>query len=337
MTAKAPGLKLVVFMIITALTTALLATVVGNMRFGPSRTFVGVFADASGIVPGEDVKLAGVPVGKVDSVDLAMDGTSVISQVTFSVDRAIVLTSGTTLAVKFKNLIGDRYLEVAQGPGSLDALPDESTVPLDRTQAALDLDELVNGFKPLLQGLSPEDTNMFTSSLVQVLNGQSQVIGSLVQQVGSLTATLADKDEVIGRVITNLNNVLVTVDGRREQFSSMIDRLQKIVSGLSEDRVRVTDAITDVDAVTATLSSVLSESRPSLQQDISQLGALSSNLNASGDTLNMVLGNLPQAYKLLGRGTYGSFFNFYLCGVAIKFSDQLTTPMVTSPTQRCQP
>lgn len=74
MTARAPGLKLVVFMIITALTTALLATVVGNMRFGPTRTFVGLFADASGIVSGEDVKLAGVPVGKVDSVDLAMDG-----------------------------------------------------------------------------------------------------------------------------------------------------------------------------------------------------------------------------------------------------------------------
>ncbi len=157
----------------------------------------------------------------------------------------------------------------------------------------------------------------------------------MVAQIGSLTNTLADRDQTIGRVIDNLGTVLATVDNRSQQFSSMLDQLQQLVGGLATDKESIATALDNVDAVTGTLMEILAESRPSLQQDISQLGALSSNLNASSDTLNLVLAKLPEAYKLLGRGTYGSFFNFYLCGVAVKLSDQSTSPMFTSPTQRC--
>lgn len=333
MKARAPGTKLVLFMIVTALTTALLATVVGNMRFGASTTYRAIFTDVSGLVPGEDVKVAGVPIGKVETVQLQESKTGVVS---FSLDDKVKLTESNRLAVKYKNLIGDRYLEISQESTGGLAIPAGTTIPIERTQSALDLDDLVNGFRPLLQGLDPEQTNQFSASLIQVLNGQSNVIGTLVAQIGSLTNTLADRDQTIGRVIDNLDTVLATVDNRSQQFSSMLDQLQLLIGGLATDKESIANALENIDAVTGTLMEILKESRPSLQQDISQLGALSSNLNASSDTLNLVLAKLPEAYKLLGRGTYGSFFNFYLCGVAVKLSDQSTSPMFTSPTQRCQ-
>lgn len=336
MNSKAPGLKLLIFMVVTALTTAVLATVVGNMRFGPTTSYSAIFANASGLVKGEDVKVAGVPVGKVESVELK---DAKLSVVTFSVSTTRPLLGGTVAAVKYKNLIGDRYLDLTAGPGDTAVLDSATPIPAERTRPALDLDELVNGFKPLLQGLDPEQTNKLSIALIDVLNGQADTVSVLVQQIATLTNSLADRDQVIGNLIIRLNDVLATVDNRNEQFSNVLGQIQELVSGLSHDRDMITNSLTSVNAASATMSDLLEQARPSIQQDITQLGALSRNLNTSTDTLNLVLGELPEFYSRMGRFTYGNFVNFYVCGLAIRYpgiGGHVDTPMFVSPVQRCQ-
>jgi phospholipid/cholesterol/gamma-HCH transport system substrate-binding protein len=336
MTSKAPGVKLLIFMLVTALTTAVLATVVGNMRFGPSTTYKALFANASGLVKGEDVKVAGVPIGKVESVALTNAQQSVVE---FSVSTRRPLLGGTVAAVKYKNLIGDRYLELTNGPGDMTALDPDVAIPAERTRSALDLDELVNGFKPLLQGLDPDQTNKLSVALIDVLNGQADTVSVLVQQIAALTTSLADRDQVIGSLIVSLNDVLATVDNRNEQFSALLGQIQQLVSGLSGDRDMITNSLVSVNDASATMSSLLEQSRPSIQQDITELGALSRNLNASTETLDLVMGELPDFYNRMGRVAYGNFVNFYLCGLAIRYpgiSGHADTPMFVSPVQRCQ-
>lgn len=110
---KAPGIKLLIFVLVTSLTGFGVATVVGNMRFGSTHTYQAVFSNASGLGNGEDVKVGGVPLGKVKGVELASDGTAVVS---FSLSTERPLTEGTTARIKYKNLIGDRYVELSNGP-----------------------------------------------------------------------------------------------------------------------------------------------------------------------------------------------------------------------------
>ncbi|MFZ2177877.1 MAG: MCE family protein [Rhodococcus sp. (in: high G+C Gram-positive bacteria)] len=336
MTSKAPGFKLIIFMLVTTVTTALLATVVGNMRFGPSRSYSAIFVNASGLVPGEEVKVAGVPIGKVEAVRLRGTTESIV-EFTVSEDRPLL--SGTVAAVKYKNLIGDRYLELTNGPGEMTPLSEEEPIPSDRTQPALDLDELVNGFKPLLQGLDPEQTNRLSVALIEVLNGQTETIGLLVQEIATLTNTLADRDQVIGRLISNLDAVLATVDARADQFSKIVQQIQSLIGGLSADREMITGSLVDIDNASATMAGLLGDTRPSIQQDITELGSLSRNLNSSTDTLNFAMGELPQFYKRMGRVAYGNFVNFYVCGLAIRYpavSGHADTPMFISPVERCQ-
>ena len=91
--------------------------------------------------------------------------------------------------MRYKNLIGDRYLELSGGSnGRGTTLQPGATIPASRTSPALDLDTLLNGFKPLFAGLDPKQINAVSSEIVQVFQGESGTIGTLLATVSSLTA-----------------------------------------------------------------------------------------------------------------------------------------------------
>lgn len=334
MNARNPGLKLVLFILVTTFTTAVLATVVGNMRFGPTSTYSAVFTSASGLAKGEDVKIAGVPVGKVTAVDLHSPDTSLV---TFTVDADHVLYDNAHVAIRYKNLIGDRYVEIDSGtPGQI--LDNGTTISAENTTPAVDLDSLVNGFRPLLQGLDPERMNRVTTSLVGVLNGQEESIAVLFAEIGSLGSAVAERDAAIGSFVTNLDEVLVTLAERDDQFGNVIDRLSEITADLDDDRDLLTSAITHTDAAASSMAGLLTRSRPDLKADTDTLTVLAQNLVQDQSTIDNALTQLPRFYRSISRMSYGNFVNFYLCGLSIRYpvgSGHADTPMLVSPVERC--
>ncbi|GAC49164.1 MCE family protein [Gordonia aichiensis] len=329
--------KLGVFVVITLLSGAFVAVLAGNLRFGPSQDYKAVFSSASGIREGSEVRIAGVPVGSVSKVSLdGRDGAIV----EFSVDKSHRLYHGTEVAIRYKNLIGDRFVELRQGTGDMSTLQPGETIPASQTTPALDIDQVVNGFRPLLTGLDPDQTNRLATSLIAVLNGQETAISSLISELTPMTTAIADRDEAIGQIISNFNDVLRTINDRHDRFDSLIDGLADLVRGLSADRDSISRSLVKVDGLTAALGDVVTSVRPDLAASIANLGTLSQNLNSQADTLQLVLNKLPETYRLTTRASsYGSFVNFFVCGMAIKYgagrADQ--TPMFTSPAARCQP
>ncbi len=197
--------------------------IVGDLRFGPTTVFRAQFMSASGLRTGDDVKVAGVVVGKVTDVDIVDSGaaaqTGLGAEVRMDVDSHIPVTTTTNAYIRYKNLIGDRYLELkTDPPGDVGRRRSaDSVIPVSQTKPALDMDALVNGFKPpLLTGVNPEQTNKLSAALVSVLNGRTADISDLITQMGELGETIADRDATIGSVVTDLNTVLVTVADRRE-------------------------------------------------------------------------------------------------------------------------
>ncbi|WP_024794956.1 MCE family protein [Tomitella biformata] len=337
MNVRGPAIKLSIFVLVTSVVTFLLATVVGNIRFGPQHSYSAVFSNSSGLKTGDDVKVAGVPVGKVKKVELRGAHEVLVH---FGVDTDRPVSSTTTARVRYKNLLEDRYLQLAEGPGAAVPLPPGSVIPIAQTTGSLDMDKLVNGFRPLLQGLDPAAANKLTASLVQVIGGESTNIAELVRDIGTLSTTLADKDEVIGQVVQNLGTVVETVDDRGEDLSTMVLTLQQLVSGLSDDRATIITAVDSLDGATASIADLLTKARAPLTADIGQLGQLAANLNSRSAELDQLLGDLPGAYQKISRvSSYGNFVNFFLCGVAFRYpglggADE--TPMFTAPADRCQ-
>lgn len=333
---KRGGIKVLVFVVVTGLLTAMVAVVVSEVRFQETEKYHATFAEISGLESGDEVRVAGVTVGRVDDVELQPDNTV---RTSFDV-ASVALTRGTQATIRYKNLTGDRYLDLTNGPGSSEVLEPEGTIPVSQTAPALDLDALFNGFKPLMRGLSPQDFNKLASSLISVFQGQSSNVNVLLETVSSVTHTLADRDKVIGSLIDNLNGVLGTLDERRSEFSDLIVNLQQVISGLASDREVIGDSATHIADIAGNVTNFVGQLRPEFKGATHQISRVSKQLNTMPEYIGYNLSLIPRVIQLTGRGgSYGSFFNLYLCSLRLRLdgpSGPMYTPMVRSDVPRCK-
>lgn len=305
------AVKLLAFVVVTALAFALLATTIAGVRWGPKADYTAVFTDATGLLPGDDVRIAGVRVGEVTELEVNDRAQAVVG---FRVDRARVLTSGTEVTIRYRNLIGQRYLALTQGHGGPQKLPIGGRIDVEQTHPALDLTVLFNGFKPLFQALDPAEVNQLAYEVITVLQGEGGTVESLLASTASLTSELADRDEVIGRTIDNLNTVLDTVSQRADQLDELLVQLQRFVSGLAADRAAIGASLTNIADLASSTEGLLHEARPPLQGDVAELGDLATLLAANNEQVEQFLQTWPRKLETITRtATYGSWFNFYLC------------------------
>ena len=334
---RGTGIKVAVFMVVMLLLTGALFAIFAQYRGGPQNKYSAVFEDASSLKEGDSVRVAGVRVGSVNRISLEPDNTVTVG---FGADRDIVLTSGTKAAVRYLNLVGDRYLELVDSPGSSRIQPPGSVIPIDRTLPALDLDLLLGGLKPVVQGLNPQAVNALTNSLIQILQGQDGNIDSLFGKTSAFANSLADNGQTVQQLIDNLNSVLATISKDGGKFSATVDRLEKLVTGLAADRDPIGNAITALDTGTASLTDLLTQARAPLAGTVDQLARLAPILDSDKATLDLALQKAPKNFRKLVRlGSYGSWINQYLCGMSVRVTDlQGRTayfPWIMQHTGRC--
>jgi phospholipid/cholesterol/gamma-HCH transport system substrate-binding protein len=337
-----PIMKMVIFAVVTVTLTALLGATIANSNFGDMSSYRARFTDASGLKVGDDVRILGVKVGTVDSLTVVEDK---IAEVRFDIDAGRRLPASATATVKYRNLVGQRYLAVGTGTGSSELLEPGGTIPVERTRPALNLTVLFNGFRPLFEALKPEDVNKLAFEIVQVLQGEGGTVDSILQHTATLTSTIAGRDKVIGDLVDNLNTVLGTVNDRGGQVSDLILNLQQLVSGLASDRQPIGEAVSALGDLTTTTAGLLSQARPSLKEDIALLGPLVETLNRHEPLLDGMLKGLENRADSFTRTvSYGSWLNFYLCrlsgtvGVSsLNVQLNLLPPLATEMPERCGP
>ncbi len=337
-----PIVKMTIFAIVTITLTALLGATIANSNFGGTSSYKARFTDASGLKPGDDVRILGVKVGTVDSLSVVDDK---YAEVSFDIDAGRRVPASATAIIRYRNLVGQRYLALGMGTGTTALLEPGGTIPVERTTPALNLTVLFNGFKPLFQALQPDDVNKLAFEIIQVLQGEGGTVDSILQHTATLTSTIAGRDKVIGDLVTNLNNVLGTVNGRTGEVNDLILSLQQLVSGLSADRKPIGDAISALGSLTDTTAGLLDQARPALKQDIALLGPLAETLNKQEPLLDGMLKGLENRADTFTRAvSYGSWLNFYLCrmsGTVGVSSLNLTLSLLPVPStqmpERCGP
>lgn len=311
-----PLIKSIIFIIVTALATTVLAISIANTSVGNTVAYNARFSDVTGLIVGDGVRIAGVRVGQVEEISVA-DRREANVRFNVEVDRR--LPGSVTATIKYLNLVGQRYIELGQGVGAVgQTFQPGATIPMDRTTPALNLTQLFNGFRPLFEALSPKDVNQLSGEIIQVLQGEGTTVNTLVATVGSLTSTLAGKDQVIGQVIKNLNAVLDTVNARGDELATLITTLQQLVSGLASDRVPIGEAISSLAELTNSTADLLRDGRAPLKQDIASLGKLSATLADNSPTVDTLLRRLPTKMETIGRlFSYGSWLNLYMCEATV--------------------
>jgi len=331
-------MKLSAFLAFAVFVTVWLAAVTGDMQSGEKTGYRAQFADVSGLQVGDQVRVAGVSVGRVTDIDVQKDSTVMVD---FDVDQALHLDRATSATVRYRNLIGDRLLELDRGQAGAEPMAPGGTIALARTAPAVDLDALLNGFKPLFAGLNPSQINELSGQLVEVLQGQTAAIDHLVSSVGSFTSTLGDRSVLITQVVTNLNSVLGDVSSRKDGLGQLVSQLSSLVDGLNKQDTQVLDAAADINRMARSGADLLARSRSDLTPTLEGLRTSAHGLNQHASALQALLTQWPKHYeKIQDTASYGAFFNFFLCGIRLQFTkDQgapVSTPYIRSDAPRCQ-
>jgi phospholipid/cholesterol/gamma-HCH transport system substrate-binding protein len=315
----APLIKLIIFLVITALATYVLAATIANDAYGATNSYGANFTDVTGLQIGDDVRIAGVRVGTVQSIRMEQDPQHVgYAHVGFTALKSSPLPKSAIVNLRYRNLVGQRYLDIEQGPGNPnDLLKPGATIGRNQTNPAVDLTVLFNGFGPLVKGLDAPALNKLSFEIIQTLQGEGGSLDSLLSTVADLTNSLADKDKVIGDVIDNLSSVLGAVGQRDAELNDLVIQLRNFMSGLASDRNTIGNAIDGVNRLAVSTAGLLTQVREPFAKDVKSITGLVDQLNANSGVLTYVIQQLPPTVAALIRtASYGSWFNFYLCSAS---------------------
>lgn len=331
--------RVAIFMVVCVFGIFALVAVFGELRFTRGMAYNAVFTNVSGLKGGNFVRIAGVEVGKVGRITVKDDATV---NVEFDADTSVVLTEGTRAVIKYENLVGDRYLALEEGAGGIRTLRPGQTIPVSRTQPALDLNALIGGFRPLFRALDPDQINALSGQLIAAFQGQGSTIRSFLSQAAALTNTLADRDQLIGQVITNLRTLLGSLGGQSKQFAKAVDSLSELVQGLEARKQDISNAVAYGNAAAGSVADLLAQGRPAIEKAVHEIDRTAGLIDADKDFVDNLLNTLPDAYQVAGRlGLYGDFFSFYLCDLLLKVNGKGGQPVYVKvagqDTGRCTP
>ena len=313
--------KVTVFAVVTAALIAVLGTLIGNVSLRSAHTYYGLFTDATGVFKGDRVRVSGVQVGSVAGTELVTVAGRKVARVEFRVDRSVPVYRDARLELRYENIVGQRYLNIVEKPQAGAPAPARTVFGTSRTTPALSLTELFNGFQPLFRALDPARLNTFSFELVRALQGEAGTVQSLLRNTAQLTNGLADRDRVIGSVVSNLNTVLATVGERDQKLTSLIVRFRSLMSGLAGQSTVIGASLPSLDNLLRATAGTITEIRPPLKSGVGSLRSITQQLYADRQVLDGSLRKLPFQLRTLARtASYGSWFNFYVCGLRVRLS-----------------
>jgi len=325
--------KVITFFVLSAVMLLLLLNTMIDDVGGNTFAYKARFSEASGLQAGDDLRVAGVQVGKVTSVDVD-PSTHNTALVGFTVRRDQPLRTNATLVIRYQNLLGQRYLSLVQPKRHGAVMPENSVVPIERTSDGFDLTELLNGFRPLFDVLKPADVNKLTESVIKVLQGEGSTVADLLNQTAQLTNFLADRDQLFGEVFDKLTPVLVDLAGQGDELRDTTRSLREFMEGLADERKTFGKTISDISKVVDTTDEFLSDIQEPVTTDVRKTQALLRMYAVEAPRFGQSIDDVGSLMGTLGRVlSYRNALTFYFCALDLDVGGGLVIRTSTLPAQ----
>ena len=312
---RAPLIGLSLFMVVAMTLTWLVYVTLRRDVAGPTTPYAAMFTDVYGLREGDDVRMAGVRVGRVEKIELA----GKLAKVSFVVQNDQHLFGNTVASVTYQNIVGQRYLGLSLGKtGDPGQLAPHTTIPLERTDPSFDVGTLLNGYEPLFSVLNPRDADNLTKGVIQSLQGDNASIVDLVSQTSTLTDTFAGRDQTLSNVITQLNTVMGNLAAQNNNLDQVLSQTSKTVSDFNGRRPELVESTGTMARVIRQLSTISDTVNPQLNEMVTRQPGFTGHLVAIEPQLAFTGDNLPLMLKGLARVTNeGAFANAYACDLNV--------------------
>jgi virulence factor Mce-like protein len=314
--SKAMLIKVMVFAAIAAVMTVALGVKLANSRlFADTYLVKAEFEDATGVLLGDSVKLAGVDIGRVKGTEIK-DGKAII---TFNLDKSVELPTDSQVAIRWRNVLGQRFIYVYPGDDN-ELFAEGDTIPSEQTKDVNDIGTFLNRLGPVLKAIDPDEANAFLDSVNTALQGNEKDVRELLDDGAVLAETLAGEDENIKDLIGSADEIMAAFASQDDALGKIFDDLDTVGTMLERRIGDVNTLVTDFSDVQRELYGIVNDNADSIDSTISSLDTVAGVLAKNRKNLSETLHTMPLGVSGYYQTTsWGEFFNVRL--VALQFRD----------------
>ena len=287
--------------IVTILAIVLLAFNANALPFiGGGDTYHADFADAGGLKVGDDVRIAGVKIGKVTSLDLK----GAMVRVGFEVDSGTDVGPDSTADIKIKTLLGQKYIALTpQGSGQL-----KLDIPLSRTTTPLDVTQAFIGLGERVGKIDTQQLAKAFDTLAETFKNTPPYVHSSLVGLQRLSTSIASRDSQLTQLLADANTVTNTLAQRDAEVAKLINDSNLILDTVYQQRAVIHNLLVDTSAVAKQLAGLVRDNRaiigPALANLETTLSILQRNQDNLDETIHLAAPFIRDFTDVLGNGRW---------------------------------
>lgn len=269
---------------------------------GGGDVYYAAFSESGGLKANDEVRIAGVRVGKVEEV--ALDGDHV--KVTFRVDSGESFGSETAAAIKIKTLLGSMYL--ALQPAGSGQMQEESEIPVERTQSPYDVVEAFSGLAETSEKIDTDQLAKGLTTLADLMRHTPEEFRRALDGVSALSANVAARDDQINQLLGNLERTSKVLDERDTDIIQLMRDSKVLFDALVKRRQAIHNLLVSTSRLSRELTLLVQQSRADLKPALTHLENVVAVLNKNEDNLDNSLRLMAPFYRVfantLGTGPW---------------------------------
>jgi phospholipid/cholesterol/gamma-HCH transport system substrate-binding protein len=277
---------------------------------GGGNTYHAAFSEAGGLKANDEVRIAGVRVGKVTGVDLSGDHVDV----TFKVDTPSKFGKQTGAQIKVKTLLGAMYL--ALEPEGSGQLAEGSTIPTSRTKSAFDVVQAFSGLADRAEKIDTTQLATAIDTLATLTKDTPAAFQGTLRGLSRLSQTVASRNQQIGELLGNLDTVSGTLAARDQDIVKLMKDSDVLLRALVARREAVHTLLVSTNRLSIELTALVKESRADIKPALSNLQGVVNVLLKNQANLDESLRLMEPFYRVFANtlGT-GPWFDTYIANL----------------------
>jgi len=274
---------------------------------GGGDVYHAAFSEAGGLKANDEVRIAGVRVGKVEEVALAGDHV----RVTFRVDQGAEFGQETLAAIKVKTILGAMFL--ALEPAGDGQMNEGTEIPVERTTSPYDVVEAFTGLAETSEQIDTDQLAESLTALADLSRNTPDEFQAALQGVSALSANVAAKNEQIGELLQNLDKVSTVLDERDEDIIALMEDADVLFRALVQRREAIHTLLVSTSRLSTELTALVRQSRADLKPALTHLESVVKVLNKNEDNLDNSLRLMAPFYRVFANTLgNGPWFDTYI-------------------------
>ncbi len=277
---------------------------------GGGDTYYASFEEAGGLKVKDEVRIAGVRVGQVNSIEL--DGNSV--KVGFQIKTDAELGEQTRADIKVKTILGSMFLALT--PGGSGELAEEAVIPTERTTSPYDVVEAFEGLAETSADIDTDQLAASLSTLADLTRNTPEEFRAALSGVSALSEVVASRDDEINSLLKNLDRVSTVLDARDEDIVALMADADSLFTALVQRKAQIHRLLVSTTTLSKTLTGLIRESRADLKPALDHLDSVLKVINKNEDNLEKSIATMAPFYRVfastLGNGPWFDTYLFNL-------------------------